>query len=72
MSLTASHGASKNQCADKRFSTADRSASSRTPVRFILPSSVARPQRPLSEFEAFKDRSGLRQNAIAVIRLILI
>ena len=46
MSLTASRGDSKNQCADKGFSTADRSASQRTPVRFILPSSVAGSEGP--------------------------
>jgi hypothetical protein len=38
MPCAASCRDSKNQCADKYFSTAHRSARSRTPVRFILPS----------------------------------
>ncbi len=52
MSLSASRGDSKNQCADKGFSTAERSANWRTPVRFILPSSpssVAGSEGPTSK-----------------------
>ena len=71
MSLTASHGASKNQCVDKRFS---RLTGRRVRERQFALSCPPRPPRSLvfcAHFPSLRlprSRSGLRQNSFLVMR----
>ena len=67
MSLTASRGDSKNQCADKHFSTAEGRRVRERQLALSSPPRSLVPMAQLPSQQTLGTRSDLRQNAVRVI-----